>query len=156
MSSAFVTEEAAARANLPGLPDRPISPARNLVTARGLGLLDAAVARHREALAAASASEDREAVAREERELRYWTSRRASADLSEPGPAPDAVVFGVTVTVAFADGPTRRYTIVGEDEGEPEAGRIAWTTPVARALLGARVGDERRLPRGEVEIVAIR
>ena len=45
MSSAFVTEEATARANLPGLPDRPISAARNLVTARGLALLDAAAVR---------------------------------------------------------------------------------------------------------------
>ncbi len=153
MSSAFVSEEATARANLPGLPDRPVSAARNLVTPRGLALLDAAITHHREALAAAAG--DDEVIAREERELRYWLARRATAELSEPDPAPTTVVFGVTVTVTFDDGHSQRYAIVGEDEGAPEAGRIAWTTPVARALLGAAVGDTRTLPRGEVEVTAI-
>lgn len=155
MSSAFVSEEATARANLPGLPDRPVSAARNLVTPRGLALLDAAVTRHRDALALATAADDPDAVTREQRELRYWTARRASAELSEPDRQPDSVRFGVAVTVRFPDHRTRRYQIVGEDEGEPEAGRIAWTTPVARALHGAAVGDTRGLPRGEVEILAI-
>jgi transcription elongation factor GreB len=45
--------------------------------------------------------------------------------------------------------------IVGEDEADPDTGRIAWTSPVARALLGAEEGDLRQLPRGEVEIVAV-
>ncbi len=153
MSSAFVNEETAAQKNLPGLPDRTVSAARNLVTARGLALLDASLARHRDALAAASG--DPEAIAREERELRYWSARRASAELSEPDPDPDIVVFGVAVTVRFDDDREQRYRIVGEDEGDPEAGLLAWTSPVARALLGAAIGDTRKLPRGEVEILAI-
>ncbi len=45
--------------------------------------------------------------------------------------------------------------LVGEDESEPEAGRIAWTTPVGRALMGSNPGDRRILPRGEVEVVGI-
>lgn len=155
MSTAFVNEDAAALANLPGLPDRPVSAARNLVTASGLAQIDAALARHRDALAAASAADDRDGVLREERELRYWTSRRSSAELSKPDPAIDTVVFGAAVTVRFPDGTTQRYRVVGEDEGEPEAGKIAWTTPVARALMGCSVGDTRRLPRGEVEILSI-
>jgi len=155
MSSAFVNEETAAHKNLPGLPDRSVSAARNLVTARGLELLDGSLARHREALAAASAAADPEAIAREERELRYWSARRASAELSEPSPEQGSVVFGVAVTVRFDDDREHRYRIVGEDEGDPETGRIAWTSPVARALLGSTIGDTRTLPRGEVEIVAI-
>ena len=156
MSSAFVNEETAALKNLPGLPDRTISAARNLVTARGLARLDQALAHHRDLLTAATASGDTEAIAREERELRYWSARRSSAELSEPPPEPDTVVFGVLVTARFEDDRELRYRIVGEDEGEPEAGLLAWTSPVARALLGATIGDTRRLPRGEVEVVAIR
>ena len=45
--------------------------------------------------------------------------------------------------------------IVGEDEAEPAAGRIPWTSPVARALLGSRPGDVCELPTGEVEILSI-
>ena len=45
--------------------------------------------------------------------------------------------------------------IVGEDEADPAAGRIAWTTPVARAILGSRPGDVREVPTGTVEIVSI-
>ncbi len=171
MSSAFVNEETASLKNLPGLPDRTVSAARNLVTTRGLALLDRSLAHHRDALAAATAAGDTGAIAREERELRYWSARRASAELSEPTPADlDTVVFGVSVTVRFdhdREQPhrmsrmsrmsriSRTYRIVGEDEADPEAGLLAWTSPVARTLLGAAIGDTRRLPRGEVEILAI-
>ena len=171
MSSAFVNEETASLKNLPGLPDRTVSAARNLVTTRGLALLDRSLAHHRDALAAATAAGDTGAIAREERELRYWSARRASAELSEPTPADlDTVVFGVSVTVRFdhdREQPhrlsrmsrmsriSRTYRIVGEDEADPEAGLLAWTSPVARTLLGAAIGDTRRLPRGEVEVLAI-
>ena len=177
MSSAFVNEETASLKNLPGLPDRTVSAARNLVTTRGLALLDRSLAHHRDALAAATAAGDTGAIAREERELRYWSARRASAELSEPTPADlDTVVFGVSVTVRFdhdREQPhrlsrmsrmsrmsrisriSRIYRIVGEDEADPEAGLLAWTSPVARTLLGAAIGDTRRLPRGEVEVLTI-
>lgn len=153
MSSAFVNEETAAQKNLPGLPDRSVSTARNLVTARGLAQLDASLARHRDALTKAAG--DPEVIAREERELRYWSARRASAELIEPPLDPNTVVFGVAVTVRFDDDREQRYRIVGEDEGDPESGLLAWTSPVARALLGGTIGDTRKLPRGEVEILAI-
>ena len=64
--------------------------------------------------------------------------------------------FGTTVTGMREDGREVTFAIVGEDEAEPEAGRIAWTAPVARALLGGEPGEVRRLPKGELEIVAIR
>jgi transcription elongation factor GreB len=70
------------------------------------------------------------------------------------------VFFGATVTYARAsDDAETTITIVGVDETDAEAGRIAWVAPVARALLGAKVGDTRRLrtPAGpeEIEVVAI-
>ena len=102
MSRAFVKESDEAGA-LP-LPDRPISSARNLVTRRGLRLLERALAQHRSELASATAAAEREAVGRAARELRYWSARLASAELVEPDPAGDQVGFGVAVTLRRADG----------------------------------------------------
>jgi transcription elongation GreA/GreB family factor len=153
MSRAFVKESDEAGA--PPLPDRPISGARNLVTGRGLRLIERALAQHRSELAAATAAADREAVGRAFRELRYWSARRASAELVEPGDAADRVVFGTAVTMRRADHQILTFRIVGEDEADPACGRIAWTAPVARALLGSQPGDLRALPTGEVEVLTI-
>jgi transcription elongation GreA/GreB family factor len=153
MSRAFVKESD--EAGVPPLPDRPISSARNLVTRRGLRLIERAIAQHRSELATATAAAEREAVGRASRELRYWSARLASAELAEPATATDRVVFGTAVTLRRPDGRRVTYRIVGEDEADPATGRIAWTTPVARALLGCRPGDLCALPVGEVEILAI-
>ena len=70
------------------------------------------------------------------------------------------VRFGATVDLADEDDARRTLTIVGDDEADASAGRIGWSAPLARALIGAKVGDERivRLPAGEksYEVVAIR
>lgn len=72
----------------------------------------------------------------------------------------DQVRFGATVELADEDDNRRMLTIVGDDETDASAGRIGWSAPLARALIGARVGDERivRLPAGEksYEVMAIR
>src|SRR2546430_4185594 len=74
--------------------------------------------------------------------------------------ARDEVRFGATVELADEDDNRRALTIVGDDETDATAGRIGWSAPLARALIGARVGDERvmRLPAGEksYEVIAIR
>ncbi len=71
----------------------------------------------------------------------------------------DQVRFGATVELADDDDERRSLTIVGDDEAEATAGRIGWSAPIARALIGAKVGDERivRLPAGEksYEVMAI-
>jgi transcription elongation GreA/GreB family factor len=152
MSRAFVRENDETAGVVP-LPDRPLSPHRNLVTRRGLKLIESRIAQFRAELADPAA--DDEARERAARELRYWTARRENAEVSEPGPEVDSVVFGTAVTVRRADGSAMTFRIVGEDEGDPAAGRIAWTTPVAQALLGAEPGEVRELPTGEVEILAI-
>jgi transcription elongation factor GreB len=72
----------------------------------------------------------------------------------------DQVFFGATVTYERAsDAAEVTITIVGVDEADADAGRISWVAPIARSLLGARIGDTRRLrtPAGveEIEVVAI-
>ena len=71
----------------------------------------------------------------------------------------DQVRFGATVELADEDDKRRVLTIVGDDETDAAAGRIGWSAPLARALIGAKVGDERvvRLPNGEksYEVIAI-
>lgn len=151
MSRAFVKE----LDDVVPLPDRLISPDRNLVTGRGLRLIEAALARHRGDLARATAAGDREALARASREFRYWTARAATAEIAEPDPEAKTVGFGTAVTLRRADDTEVTFRIVGEDEADPAAGRIAWTAPVARTLLGSAPGEIRELPTGEVEIVAI-
>ncbi|WP_118857073.1 transcription elongation factor GreB [Sphingomonas mesophila] len=74
-------------------------------------------------------------------------------------PSRDEVRFGATVKLADEDDARRTVTIVGDDEADASDGRIGWSAPLARALRGARVGDERtvRLPAGEksYEVIAI-
>jgi transcription elongation factor GreB len=71
----------------------------------------------------------------------------------------DQVRFGATVELADEDDKRRVLTIVGDDETDAAAGRIGWSAPLARALIGANVGDQRivRLPAGEknYEVIAI-
>ena len=71
----------------------------------------------------------------------------------------DQVRFGATVELADEEDSRRLLTIVGDDETDASAGRIGWSAPLARALIGAKVGDERivRLPAGEksYEVIAI-
>ena len=158
MSVAFTREEdLETRAS--DVPDRPISAAPNLVTARGLDLIEQALAEARAAYAAAQAdggvSADRTAMARATRDLRYWSARRASAQLTEPSPDGDTVQFGRTAEVERDDGRRQTFRIVGEDEADPAAGSISYVSPLARALMGKAEGDVVTVA-GEVEIISVR
>jgi transcription elongation factor GreB len=70
----------------------------------------------------------------------------------------DQVRFGATVELADENDERRVLTLVGDDEAEASAGRIGWSAPLARALVGARIGDERivRLPGGEKSYEVVR
>jgi transcription elongation factor GreB len=69
----------------------------------------------------------------------------------------EQVRFGATVELADEDDNRRALTIVGDDEADAGCGKIGWSAPIARALIGARVGDERvvRLPAGEKSSEAV-
>jgi transcription elongation factor GreB len=96
-----------------------------------------------------------------DRRLGYLARIMKQAKVVDPArqEARDQVRFGATVELADEDDNRRSLTIVGDDEAEASAGRIGWSAPLARALIGARVGDERivRLPAGEksYEVLAI-
>jgi transcription elongation GreA/GreB family factor len=158
VSVAF-TKEQDSEAAAAHLPDRPVSAHPNLVTASGLAAIEAALAEARAAYTAAQAgggvAQDRTAMARATRDLRYWSARRGAAQLM-PEPADTEVArFGSTVTVEREDGSTRTYRIVGEDEADPAAGSISYVSPMARALMGKGVGDTAEVAGAEVEITAI-
>jgi transcription elongation GreA/GreB family factor len=158
MSVAFTKEEDS-ESQAANLPDRPISAHRNLVTPRGLALLDEGLSEARAAYAAAQAgdeiSADRTAMARATRDLRYYGARRGSAQLVDTPDDPQTVVFGVTVTFEREDGRRSTYRIVGEDEADPGNGAVSYVSPLARALLGKSVGDEANVGEQTVEILAV-
>jgi transcription elongation factor GreB len=96
-----------------------------------------------------------------DRRLGYLSKVMKTAKVVDPVAqgSQDQVRFGATVELADEDDQRRTLTIVGDDEADASAGRIGWSAPIARALIGARVGDERvvRLPAGEksYEVMAI-
>ena len=95
-----------------------------------------------------------------DRRLGYLAKVMKQAKVVDPAAqSTDQVRFGATVEVADEDDNRRIMTIVGDDEADACAGTIGWSAPIARALVGARIGEERvvRLPAGEksYEIVAI-
>ncbi|MBS0396316.1 MAG: GreA/GreB family elongation factor [Proteobacteria bacterium] len=155
MSRAFVKESEDAASEF-DLPERTVSPHRNLVTPSGLEQIEAEVRRLEGDLAVARAAGDRPAIARCQRDLRYWTQRRATAEVVPPPTRHDKVRFGSTVVIALAKGGERSLRIVGEDEADPGAGRIAYVAPVAAHLIGAAVGDRVEAGGLRGEIVAIR
>ena len=158
MSVAFTREEDS-EAAAAHLPDRPISPHPNLVTASGLAALEAALADARAAYAAAQAggdvAADRTAMARATRDLRYYGARRASAQLTEPAEGGDTVRFGGAVTFEREGGRRQAYRIVGEDEADPTQGMVSYLSPLAAALLGKTVGETAMLAGAEVEVVGL-
>ena len=88
-----------------------------------------------------------------DRRLGYLAKIMKQAKVVDPSkqPSRDQVRFGATVELADENDNRRTLTIVGDDEADASTGKIGWSAPVSRALIGARVGDERivRLPVGE-------
>lgn len=97
-----------------------------------------------------------------DRELGWLSRRMKAARVVDPSEQPDKsrIWFGASVVIADEQDRERSLTLVGDDESDASNGRIGWSTPLARALRGASVGDIRRviLPSGEIdyEILSIR
>src|SRR5712691_4450602 len=153
MSRAFVKEQDVDPVE--HLLDRPMSEHPNIVTDQGMAQIDTALAEARVAYAAAQVSSDRASIGAVAREVRYWSARRASAQLVPASGDTSEVRFGATVTIVRDDRRERTFRIVGEDEADPGKGSISHVSPRARAMLEKAVGDVIRAGKGEAEITSI-
>lgn len=154
MSSAFTKEQDDDNPR-EDLPDRPISPHRNLVTPEGLEQIEKELTRLNAENERASASDDNHALALAQRDLRYWTARRASAEVVRPIADRSHVRFGHRVVVELEGGERRSFRLVGEDEADPAKGLIPYVAPLATALLGKSVGDKAEVIHHSAKIVEI-
>lgn len=164
MSRAFVKESDDDLAS-GELPERPVPGHPNYVTPLGMEQLRTRVrelAEQHEQLKAVSAedSEAKRKLREVERDQRYFNAQLERAEVVDPANHPRGEVrFGATVQVAAEDGALQTFSIVGDDEADVAAGKISWGSPLARSLLGAKVGDSVKWQRpagvAEVEIVAI-
>lgn len=118
----------------------PIPPGPNLVTARGKALIDAKVAELEAAIGVLVAeAADKERIDPLRRDLRYWQTRQVTAEVV-PAPTGETVEIGTAVSFTL-NGTSRTLAIVGDDEADPAAGSIAFSAPLARALMGAEAGE---------------
>lgn len=142
------------------LPERPLPVHVNYVTPRGLELLQTRVReldeRHEQLKRQLEEdSEARQKMREIDRDLRYFRSQLERATLVDTANQPrDQVHFGATVRIEDEDGREQEFSIVGDDEADVAAGKISWASPLARAMIGARVGDTVvwRRPAGEAEL----
>jgi transcription elongation factor GreB len=97
-----------------------------------------------------------------DRRIRFLTKRLEIAEVTDPCAhhGRDQVFFGATVRYASEDGSEREITILGIDEADSSLGQVSWISPIARALLKAREGDEVKLltPAGvqTIEVLQVR
>jgi transcription elongation GreA/GreB family factor len=114
----------------------PLPAGPNMVTARGLAMIAGKVAEVESAVGAAT---DDEARALLKRELRYWHTRQTTAQIAPP-PEDGVVSIGSRVRIRMG-GRERVIDVVGHDEADPAADRIAFAAPLAHALIGAEAGE---------------
>lgn len=114
----------------------PIPPGPNWVTSRGLALIAAKVAELESAPRGVETPSEPDPV---QRELRYWRTRMATAELAPP-PPPGRVGIGSRVGFTL-NGEPRAISIVGDDEADPAAGLLSFHAPLSRALMEGEVGD---------------
>lgn len=130
----------------------PLPPGPNLVTARGLQQIRAQIATFETSVDKAPDEDTRVAA---ERDLRYWRTRLATAELTER-PSGSEIGFGSRVDYRL-NGETRRIEITGSDEADPALGKIAFTAPLARAMMGLEAGETAAFQGKDdaIEILAI-
>lgn len=162
MSRAFVSDDALENSVAVVPPRAPLPDGvANYVTPRGLQLLrdeQAALEAERAAVETNRRGADTDRARRLSalnQQLVLLTARIRSAKLVRPDPSRQDVRFGATVDVAHESGERKTYRIVGVDEADAADGRIAFTSPLARALTGKRAGDAATLatPQGDERLV---
>jgi len=145
MSRGFVKEDDLEHAGT-DLPERPVSQHPNYVTPAGMKLLQQAAEKLEQERAELFPRKEDPAVNQRlavvQRDLRYFEAKLEQAILVNPTNQPaDTALFGATVTVEDEEGESRTFTIVGEDEADIAANKVSWVSPLARALIGHKVGD---------------
>lgn len=164
MSRAFLNEDKFEQAG-DELVERPVSPHPNYVTPRGLRLLQEEASRLEALRQQLGVNRDDpfavQKKAEVERDLRYYGARLESAIYIDPASQPaDQVRFGALVSLEDENGAVHEYAIVGEDEADIARNQVSWVSPLARALIGHKVGDSVtwRRPAGDMtlEITGIR
>ena len=160
MSRAFVKESDLE--DLDQVPERTHSDLPNYITREGLAHLEQTIDQLKQTIEQLSSSDQLDAksqLAYAQRDLRYFEERSQRAIPLDPPEQFDRVRFGHSVTLLDSGGASYKFTLVGEDEIDIDAGRISWASPIARQLTNREVGDEILWQRGEeqlnVEIVEI-
>jgi transcription elongation factor GreB len=144
MSRGFVKEDDLEHAGT-DVPERQISAHPNYVTVNGYAQLEKLATdleKQRKLLSAKK--EDASAIAQLaviNRDLRYVAARLENALITRPNAASEQILFGATVTVEDENGDSHTYEIVGEDEADIKANKVSWTSPLAKALIGHKVGE---------------
>jgi transcription elongation GreA/GreB family factor len=148
------------------VPERPLPAHVNYVTPRGLELLQARVRELTERHEQLKRQSDDDSEARQklreiDRDSRYFRAQLERATVVDPAQQPrDQVHFGATVKIEDEDGAEHEFKIVGDDEADVASGKISWASPLARAMIGAKIGDtvvwDRPAGKTEVYIVDIR
>ena len=167
MSRGFVKEDDLEHAGT-DVPERQISPHPNYVTVNGYTQLEQqATSLEKQRKLLSTKKEDALAIAQLaviNRDLRYVAARLENAQVvrkmdTKPDAAADQVLFGATVTVEDEDGASHTYEIVGEDEADIKANKVSWVSPLAKALIGHKIGESAlwTRPAGNVvlEIIAV-
>ena len=157
MSRAFVKEDSSEPPLI--VPRAPLPEGSSIyVTQRGLALLHEERARLEATRPDPEAPDAARELAAYNARLSALTTRIGSALVLQPSSLPrDEARFSALVTLRNDAGDERRYRIVGVDEADAQAGRIAFTAPLAIRLSGKRVGDTLMLrgPKGELEFEVV-
>jgi transcription elongation factor GreB len=145
MSRGFVKEDDLEHAGT-DLPERPISQHPNYVTPFGLSLLQKeANALDQTRVALTQRKDDaiaQQEIAKIDRDLRYLSMRLEQAILVDPTQQPkDNILFGAKVEVEDEEGNHLQFTIVGEDEADISQNKVSYVSPIAKALIGRKLGD---------------
>lgn len=162
MSRGFVKEDDLEHAGT-DVPERPISPHPNYVTVNGYSMLQKQAEDIAQEIATlANKKEDASAqqkLAVLNRDLRYVSARLESALVTKPDEDSRVVLFGAKVAVENDDGEQCHYEIVGEDEADIHANKVSWVSPLAKALIGHKIGEtviwQRPAGNTNLEIIEI-
>lgn len=164
MSRGFVKEDDLEHAGT-DVPERPISASPNYVTSNGYAQLQQTALNLEGEIKRLSLKKESAEASQQltvlNRDLRYIAARIESAQVVETqiGTTAEQVLFATKVTVEDENGDQHTYEIVGEDEAEIKSNKISWTSPLAKALIGQKVGEsvvwQRPVGNTVLEIISI-